>query len=519
MGPAPWIAESIPRGRRREQAPIAQLRRLSAALGLGLLAIDDDTTSRATFLSEYVRCSLIRWQMSLRNDGRPRDGRGRNSPWHAPIAACLTQLLHELPEHQSPAVQQDLARYLHWLSTRHQSSAWIEACCAGALIEGAAIVEDDSLLRRGRPRLNRLLAHQDPEGWFPEQGGADPGRLGLMLDVLARVRDHAECPQIHEAIPRALGFLTRLVRPDGGLGASVGTCGTGFLSPDGIERLAPDHPDAASLARVCRGRFSRLEASRLESWSDALCALLGARLASAARMAIASLPEGTEDLTAWRGEVCFPNAGIGVFATGAYHAVVSGRRGGAVHVHWRSGEQELEDEGPTVVVGHRTRTAGRFDPRTQVAISTASMTCRGALRPTVRVRRRFLNRLRRLLGRRRVEKTPRSHSSARALPDLAHKWQERASRFQRQIKFGDDWIAVHDELVCRRRFAAVVCHRGDSAARGAWADRSLAEETARPPVFLDAFKRLVLTHVYRCGALLEFCVAPACDDPDDRRSR
>ena len=160
-----------------------------------------------------------------------------------------------------------------------------------------------------------------------------------------------------------------------------------------MELLAPTMAEAASLAKVTRKRCDRILSEGITGWTDDLLAIMGPRIGLAGAVAPPDLPSHA-DLPCWsNGHTHFPNAGLAIYATDAYHAVVGGGKGGAMHVTWRNGAPVLDEPGVTVVFPRKTRCAGRWDRRAYSEITPASTMSHGILQMPIGTSRRGWRRL------------------------------------------------------------------------------------------------------------------------------
>ena len=495
VGEAPWLhgswaARGSAQGLYRQQA---------ATLGIATLTSLEDERPESAYLRECVRTSLVHWQLSLRSDGRPA-GRSARSPIHAAICAAVVQLLTETMGYQTKGLLEDVSRHLRWLARRPLGPSHLEAAAIWAMADGAVLCRDGSLLHRARNRLGVLLTRQSDEGWFVERGGADIGWLSLTVDALARVFRLCDWDELAEPLRHALRFLLHFAYPDGLGDGCCGPYATRFLSPYGVELLAPIFPDAAQLALVCRRRFARFQTPQPYGWHDDLCGTLGASVALAAVEAASKLNAPDAFPYQRLGQTHFPQAGVSIFSTKAYYAVASGRKGGALHVTWRGGEPPLDDPGISVAFSHRMRTSSRNDPRTRFHATRSSLTSSGILRAVERTwarRARWSWRLARWLA---VSLgSPRQgllRRLARRLdPDrLTH------DRFQRAITFGEDWIRIRDLVRCRLPCRTIICQSPPP-------DRTPAPVAAvgpraHPPIFVEGGRRVEITRLYRHGKLV-----------------
>lgn len=91
--------------------------------------------------------------------------------------------------------------------------------------------------------LERILALQTTEGWFPEYEGPDLGYLSVTLDCLFDIWDCNGNASCRMAIEKAFDFISWFVRsPFGGAGM-LNSRNTDYIVPYGLTRLAVDDWD------------------------------------------------------------------------------------------------------------------------------------------------------------------------------------------------------------------------------------------------------------------------------------
>ncbi len=516
LGPAPWFDS----GRRLPSTlrGCASLlyRRQSATLAIALLCELDRQRPDRDYLRECVRASLTRWQMSLRADDRPAHRGQRSSPLHAATLWSVVQLLSETSGFQTHLLLRDIERHLDWLTRRNPPTPWLEAATIGAMTDGAVLVRDAGLLKRARKRLVSLLARQDEEGWFPQRGGVDIGGLSLTVDALARVYRQNQWEELERPLERALGFLNHFVHPDDSVGGCYGTCETAFISPFGVELLAPAFAGAATLALICRRRCAEATVDQLYGYENDQCAMLGASVALAAATAAPRLREGCADPHERCRRMRFPSAGLTIFDTDAYHAVVAGKKGGAIRVTWRNGAAGLNDPGVSVIFAHGIKTSTHADRCTREDVTDVSVTTSGILRrtepapisPGARLKR-WITRIGRGRSTDDVTATAgitKGEGHGCRSPDqrppridyqrLTH------DRYTREITFGEDWIRIRDHVHCRLPCQTILCQSAPPTRSGPFGD-PMGGYTNHAPIFVDGGRSVEITRVYRNGLLVD----------------
>jgi len=499
----PWLpdASAVEGSSRTAAAPTD--RHLAATLGLGLLTQIDPDQSGNAYLAFRVRAALVGWQLGLGGDGRPAWARLRPPGATAVEASALILLLADAPAYQTPELLGDMARHLPWLAKRPPAACWREAAAVQALADGGMLLRDGRLFGEARTRLSRLLQRQNPEGWFPERGGADLGRLSRTIDALARLYVEYCWDELAEPLNRAVGFLACFVDPDGNVGGCYNSRGSVFANPYGFELLARDCPAAAALARIARSRCLHFAARRLPGWDEELAAHLGASHALAAVHAVTDLPEELPPPSS-EPETHFVRAGLSIFRRRSYFAVVNRRQGGAVTVTWPETGTRLEDAGVTVVAPHAilrpTWAPGTPDSR----IAGTRITVRGALRATSpRVTR--WSRLERWIGRatrglRAVLTLGRGRAHPPGRQPGVGWWS--APSYHREFTFLDDTVEVRDDIRLPRPCQAVVCQTAGDWGTGSAPDLVPHRTPDFVPLIIDGARHVAIRRTYRGGRLV-----------------
>lgn len=453
----------------------------AATLAVALLCEKEGNQPDTAYLRDIVRTSLIRWQATLTGGGFPADRKLRKSMRYGATVALVVQLLEECSGYETDLLLTDLARHMDWVAKRPKPTSWIEAATICAMADSAVVLREGSLLRRARHRLDSLLRKQTEEGWFPERGGSDLGRLSLTADSLARLYHRNGWDELREPIQRSLKFLAHFVHEDGIVGGCVSSCGTAFVSPYGVELMADTIPSAAEIAQVCRGRFASFPTRRLPAWHDELCCILGPGLVHASLVAGGALSGLSPNVEPVIEEKCFSHAGLFTFATEHYHAVVCGRNGGALYVTWRKSGKTLDDPGLVVLFPHRFRTSSRPNPRTLAEVTPDSVTSSGVLQRPFRA----------------------SRSRGRRLKRWWHKRSRVRDTFRREIRFGKEWIRIRDVVCCFLPCQTIIlpCSTRDRGHH--LVDHTVTSGPGFPPIIVEGGRYVEITRVYRNGELVE----------------
>jgi hypothetical protein len=94
---------------------------------------------------------------------------------------------------------------------------------------------DPKALQAVNKKVERVLAVQSGEGWFPEQGGADIGYSSVAFDMLMEYYSASRDEHVLNSAEKLLDFLSYFVHPDGTAGGEYGSRNTIYFMPNGLE--------------------------------------------------------------------------------------------------------------------------------------------------------------------------------------------------------------------------------------------------------------------------------------------
>ncbi len=96
-------------------------------------------------------------------------------------------------------------------------------------------------------RLEQVLSWQNPEGWFQEYEGCDPGYHTLTVSCLARIYQLKPDIRIKEALIKAVELAAHFVHPDGSYGGEYTSRNTYNFFPHGFELVGQWMPKALEI--------------------------------------------------------------------------------------------------------------------------------------------------------------------------------------------------------------------------------------------------------------------------------
>lgn len=96
-------------------------------------------------------------------------------------------------------------------------------------------------------RLARVFEWQNPEGWFQEYEGCDPGYHTLTISCLARIYELHPTDQLQTALKKAVALVAEFVHPDGSYGGEYTSRNTYNFFPHGFELVGKWWPEALNI--------------------------------------------------------------------------------------------------------------------------------------------------------------------------------------------------------------------------------------------------------------------------------
>lgn len=143
-----------------------------------------------------------------------------------------------------------LAKRADWLAKHHESGRLTnhQALIVLCLELLSNVLQTSQWDRAKSLRLERILDWQNPEGWFPEYEGCDPGYHTLTITCLAWIDALRPEPRLKEAIARTVELAAHFVHPDGSYGGEYTSRNTYNFFPYGFELVGRWLPDALQIS-------------------------------------------------------------------------------------------------------------------------------------------------------------------------------------------------------------------------------------------------------------------------------
>ena len=250
-------------------------------------------------------------------------------------------------ERKKERIEECLQRASGFLCRHAEQHGLISNHLAGAalgLFMAEDFFQDKKYGQKGRKLLDSVLCNQSSEGWFPEYGGADPGYQTLCMHYLAQIYKLLPSSELKNALQCSLEFLQYFLHPDGSFGGEYGSRRTEVYYPGGIALLADEFSLAAVMHRFMRDSIEHATTVTLIDIDMGNTApLLSSTILSLGARCM-EMPEST--LPFQQDQLCksFPQAGIAVYATRRYYALVGASNGGVLKIFDKQTKKLVEDD-------------------------------------------------------------------------------------------------------------------------------------------------------------------------------
>ena len=122
-----------------------------------------------------------------------------------------------------------------------------EVVAAAALAAFFKVSGDARWRQAAMAKMDRSLAVQTQEGWFPELDGMDFGYSALVLDYLMQYQRMTGDERVNAAASQLFDFLLPHLHPDFSLSAEGGTCRNPYGGQSGYVLLAAHHSGARAV--------------------------------------------------------------------------------------------------------------------------------------------------------------------------------------------------------------------------------------------------------------------------------
>ncbi len=201
-------------------------------------------------IREWVEGSLLFTVHSAHRDGSCDD----YFPFEKAGGAAAFSLLgciesYYISQLNNQLIVDFLVRRANWLANHHESGRLTNhrALIALCLMLLSDKLNTDRWNKAIQGHIEQVLAWQNPEGWFQEYDGYDPGYHTLTISCLARIYQFLPDNNIKDALAKAVSLAAYFVHPDGSYGGEYGSRNTYSFFPHGFELVGQWMPEALTI--------------------------------------------------------------------------------------------------------------------------------------------------------------------------------------------------------------------------------------------------------------------------------
>ena len=201
-------------------------------------------------LKDWVEAGILYAAKSAHPNGSCDD----YFPFERAAGAAAFSLLAAIESYQlmgldNPEILHFFTKRADWLA-HHQESGRLtnhQALIVLCLELLSRLLDSDRWEKSKAQRLEQVLSWQNPEGWFIEYEGCDPGYHTLTISCLARVYELNPHNRLKDAIAKAVLLAAQFVHPDGSYGGEYTSRNTYNFFPHGFELVGKWLPEALNI--------------------------------------------------------------------------------------------------------------------------------------------------------------------------------------------------------------------------------------------------------------------------------
>ncbi|NJN04379.1 MAG: hypothetical protein HC873_15465 [Leptolyngbyaceae cyanobacterium SL_1_1] len=201
-------------------------------------------------LRDWVEAGIVYAAKSAHADGSCDD----YFPFERASGAAAFSLLACLESYQIMGLENSIAlrffeKRADWLAHHLESGRLTnhQALIALCLEVTGRLLQTQKWEGAIRQRLELVFSWQNPEGWFQEYEGCDPGYHTLTISCLARLYQLRPSAQLKDAIAKGIILASYFVHPDGSYGGEYTSRNTYNFFPHGFELAGEWMPEALSI--------------------------------------------------------------------------------------------------------------------------------------------------------------------------------------------------------------------------------------------------------------------------------
>ena len=212
--------------------------------------IEDNPFYHQPVIIDWVEAGILYAAKSAHRDGScddyfPFERAGGAAAFS--LLACIES--YTLMGLKNPEILRFFVKRADWLA-HHQESGRLtnhQALIVLCLELLSRLLKENRWDKSKQERLEQVLSWQNPEGWFQEYEGCDPGYHTLTISCLARVYELNPSNPLKDAIAKAVILASQFVHPDGSYGGEYTSRNTYNFFPHGFELVGKWMPEALNI--------------------------------------------------------------------------------------------------------------------------------------------------------------------------------------------------------------------------------------------------------------------------------
>ncbi len=212
--------------------------------------LEDNQFYQQPILRDWIEAGILYAVRSAHSNGSCDD----YFPFERAAGAAAFSLLACIDSYQlmgldNPEILKFFVKRADWLA-HHQESGRLtnhQALIVLCLELLSKLLQLDRWDKSKAERLEQVLSWQNPEGWFQEYEGCDPGYHTLTISCLARVYELNPNNRLKDAIAKAVILAFQFVHPDGSYGGEYTSRNTYNFFPHGFELIGKWLPEALNI--------------------------------------------------------------------------------------------------------------------------------------------------------------------------------------------------------------------------------------------------------------------------------
>lgn len=275
---------------------------------------------------------------------------------------------------RAPSRLRFFARRGDWLlETQETGRLTNHQAFAALALYNVFLITGEERFRRGAERRVAVCREWfNPEGWFSEYEGADPGYQSCTIDFLAKLWQKSKDDSLLELLGPAVRFCWHFMHPDGSYAGEYGSRNTYHFYPHGFEILAPKFVEAGQIADHFLRTLPRRK--RYYNDDDRMCAHYLYNWLQAYLDYHPERPEPITNRPPFR--TYFPGAKLLVVKTPHYYAVSNLSKGGVTKI-FNAAECVSSDTGLIARTGDgRVLVSHLVDEENTITVDDARSECR-----------------------------------------------------------------------------------------------------------------------------------------------